>query len=96
MTKTDELLLERLFAEVEKNFDNVVEWRRHLHANPELSFQEYETSAFIDKTLTTLGFNVQRNVGGTGLVALLEGGHTGKTIAFQADFDALPIQELKK
>lgn len=85
-----------LIRDIEQSYNEVVEWRRHLHQHPELSFHEYETSKFIAEKLEQFGITtVQRNVGGTGLVAKIEGAHPGKTIAFRADFDALPIQDLK-
>jgi len=85
-----------LIKDIEQSYNEVVEWRRHLHQHPELSFQEYETSKFIAEKLEQFGITeIQRNVGGTGLVAKIEGAQPGKTIAFRADFDALPIQDLK-
>lgn len=79
----------------------VIEIRRHLHKNPELSAQEYETSNFIAEYLEKLGIEVQRGIANTGVVGLIkgEGGHQGeqlnhnKTIALRADMDALPITE---
>lgn len=84
-----------LIQDIHNSYEEVVQWRRHLHQNPELSFEEYETSNFIAEKLQEFGLEVQRNVGGTGLIARLEGKYPGNTIAFRADFDALPIQDLK-
>lgn len=96
MTNTlNELQFHHLINDIDDSFKEVVKWRRHLHENPELSFEEYETSQFIAEKLEEFGLTVQRNIGGTGLIARLEGGKPGKTIAFRADFDALPIQDLK-
>ncbi|UYQ92102.1 M20 family metallopeptidase [Chitinophaga horti] len=68
--------------------------RQHLHAHPELSFQEYETSAFIQRKLDEFGVKYQPGVAGTGIVALIEGKNpTKKVIALRADMDALPIIE---
>lgn len=86
----------KLIDDLTSQYEEVVGWRRYLHQNPELSFEEYETSQFIAEKLEEFGLKVKRNVGGTGLIAKLEGKHPGKTIAFRADFDALPIQDLKK
>ncbi|QDI92086.1 amidohydrolase [Salicibibacter halophilus] len=83
-------------AETEKLealFSDIVQWRRHLHTYPELSFHEVETPAFIAEKLETLGLEVKRNVGGRGVVAYLRGEKPGPTIALRADFDALPIEE---
>lgn len=72
----------------------VIQWRRHFHQHPELSFQEVETAAFVAKQLTEMGYQPQTRVGGShGVVAVLEGGRPGRTIALRADMDALPIQE---
>lgn len=76
-------------------FENMVEWRRHLHQNPELSFQEEKTAVFIKEKLESFGLDVQSNIGGNGVVASLSGDQPGRTIALRADFDALPIQDLK-
>jgi amidohydrolase len=71
----------------------VVEWRRHLHANPELSYQEFNTSKFVFTTLKTMGLN-PHTVSETGVVALVEGKNPStKIIAVRADMDALPIKE---
>jgi amidohydrolase len=70
----------------------LVAWRRHLHTNPELSFQEFETSKFIQARLTEWGipFTLPAD---TSVVGLIEGSRPGPTVAVRADFDALPIQE---
>jgi amidohydrolase len=71
----------------------VVEWRRHLHANPELSYQEFNTSKFVFTTLKTMGLN-PHTLSETGVVALVEGKNPSKKIiAVRADMDALPIKE---
>lgn len=72
----------------------VTEWRRHLHRFPELSFQEQETAAFVADRLKEMGYEPRTGVGGVySVVAVLEGGKPGPTIALRADMDALPIQE---
>lgn len=68
--------------------------RQHLHAHPELSFQEYNTAAFIQQKLTDFGIPFTAPVAGTGIVALIKGNNPDKkVIALRADMDALPIQE---
>jgi amidohydrolase len=70
----------------------LVEWRRHLHANPELSFQEFETSKYIQNLLTgwSIPFTLPAD---TSVVGIIEGNRPGPTVAVRADFDALPIDE---
>ncbi len=74
--------------------DQVVGIRRHLHTFPELSFEEYETSKFIQRQLSEIGVEYQNGIAGTGVVALVKGQNPEKKIvALRADMDALPIQE---
>ena len=78
----------------EQYFSEVQAIRRHIHANPELSFHEHNTSAFVSGKLTSFGINNQKVIAGTGIVALIEGKNPGKRcIALRADMDALPIYE---
>ena len=69
------------------------EWMDYMHANPELSMQEYNTSAFIIDKLQSWGYTVVDKVGRYGIVASLTVGDGKKAIGLRADFDALPIQE---
>ncbi|MBM3184486.1 MAG: amidohydrolase [Chlamydiae bacterium] len=73
--------------------DAAIALRRHLHQIPELKYEERQTSALIAKTLRSYGYEVQEGIGKTGIVAILDSGKPGKTIAFRADIDALPIEE---
>lgn len=69
------------------------QWRHHIHQHPELGFQEFETTRFIEEHIAALGnLEIQRPLS-TGLVAVLKGGRPGPTLAFRADIDALPITE---
>ena len=70
-----------------------IAWRRHLHAHPELSFQEHETAAFIEKTLRSFGSLEIERPAGTSVVARLHGERPGKVVVLRADIDALPILE---
>lgn len=72
--------------------DEIVRLRRTIHANPELSFHEYQTAALVAETLGEIGgYKVRTQVGKTGVVAEL--GESGPLIAIRADMDALPIHE---
>ena len=74
-------------------YDDVVKNRRHLHANPELSFHEYQTVAFVAAKLDELGIPHQ-TMTDTGLVALIKGDKpSDAVVALRADMDALPILE---
>jgi amidohydrolase len=75
-------------------WQEVVTLRRTLHANPELAFEEYATSALVKAQLTAAGIDFQENIAKTGVVGLIHGSlGEGKTIALRADMDALPILE---
>ncbi len=70
-----------------------IEWRHHLHQNPELSNREFKTAEYIAAHLKSLGLEVQTNVAKTGVVALLKGGKPGPVVALRADIDGLPVPE---
>ena len=75
-------------------FEEIVEIRRYLHKNPELSFKEYNTSRYIKKILDDWNIEFEDNIAGNGIVAILKSDEPeSKTIALRADFDALPIIE---
>ncbi len=72
----------------------VITWRRHIHQNAELSFQEVKTSAYIAEALKAMpGFEIQTGIAKTGIKAVLKGGKPGPVIALRADMDALPVEE---
>lgn len=79
--------------EAEAIFDEMVQTRRDFHRHPELGFQENRTSAIVAETLHGLGLEVQRGVGQTGVVGLLEGAKDGPVVLLRFDMDALPIHE---
>lgn len=73
---------------------SIIAHRRHLHANPELSFQEFETSSYVKRELEAIGITSIEMKADTGIVALIEGKNpVSKTIALRGDMDALPIEE---
>lgn len=84
---------ERIDELCERFYRNAVEYRRQFHKYPELSFEEFETARFIARKLTEMGYQVRERVGGTGVIATLDTGREGPSIAFRADMDALPILE---
>lgn len=78
-------------AEIEAK---VIEWRHHLHENPELSNREFETAKYVEKHLRGLGMEVRTGVAYTGGVGILKGDKPGGVIALRADMDALPVTEI--
>ena len=90
------MLIEKIKTLSKKYAPAFIEIRHHLHANPELSYQEFETSKFIQQKLNEFGipFEIKAT---TGVVGLIQGKNPGKKIiALRADMDALPIKEGNK
>lgn len=86
--------IKRLAAEYA---ESIVASRRHLHANPELSYQEFNTAKFVADKLKSYGLKPQEGVAKTGVVVLIEGRNPSKkVVALRADMDALPIQEISQ
>ncbi len=76
--------------------DDMKTWRQHLHANPELGFDCFETAAFVRQRLEEFGVDeIHDGIAQTGLVAIINGQGEGPTIGLRADMDALPIQEAR-
>lgn len=71
----------------------VIQWRRDIHANPELGNREFRTAAKVAEHLQSLGLDVTTGIAHTGVVAVLEGARPGPTVALRADMDALPVTE---
>jgi len=85
-----EIKLNKAIQDIEPK---VIEWRRHIHQNPELSNREFKTAAYIYQNLKDLGLTIETKVAHTGIVALLDTGKPGPTIGLRADMDALPVRE---
>jgi amidohydrolase len=86
-------MLEKIKSLSEKYFSETQSYRHHIHSNPELSFQEFETSKYIQNHLTEMGIEFEVKAE-TGIVAHIKGNNpTKKVVALRADIDALPIQE---
>lgn len=87
-------LLEQIKTLSAQYSGEVVEFRRHLHQHPELSYQEYNTARFVADQLHSFGITVKEGVATTGLIAEVQGKNPDKkSIALRADMDALPIAE---
>jgi len=90
--KLDSCILDK----IETIFPRIVSYREYLHQHPELSFQEFKTMEFVAEKLTQLGIPFQKEVAGTGIVAIIKASHhieNQNCIGLRADLDALPIQE---
>ncbi len=73
--------------------DDIVTLRHRIHQHPELGFEEYQTSDLVAERLLSWGYELTRDIGGTGLVATLRVGDGRRRLGLRADMDALPIQE---
>lgn len=89
-SSTREISSADLFERAKSIKDDVIGYRRHIHANPELSFEENKTAEFVVETLKKFGLKPKIGVGGTGVTVDIG---QGKTVAIRADMDALPIEE---
>ena len=83
----------RLDTAIDGNMPKVIEWRRDLHRNPELSNREIRTSKLVAAHLQSLKLEVRTGIAHTGVVGVLRGGRPGPVIALRADMDALPVTE---
>ncbi|PKP61709.1 MAG: amidohydrolase, partial [Alphaproteobacteria bacterium HGW-Alphaproteobacteria-8] len=73
----------------------MAEWRQHLHAHPELTFECHETAAFVAARLREFGVDeIHEGIAKTGIVAIINGRAPGPTIGLRADMDALPLTEI--
>ncbi len=82
-----------LIEAIERQQAELASWRRHLHAHPELGFEERRTADFVAAKLREFGLDVHVGIGGTGVVGVLRVGNETRAIGLRADMDALPIDE---
>ncbi|HEY4907953.1 MAG TPA: amidohydrolase, partial [Methylomirabilota bacterium] len=80
--------------EVAKREDALIALRRDFHRHPELSFMEQRTAGIVAERLHAAGLEVRTGLARTGVVGVLRGDKPGRTIAWRADIDALPLTEL--
>jgi lycopene cyclase domain-containing protein len=88
--------IEFLKNKIDSIFEKVKGFREHLHQNPELSFQEFNTMEFVANQLEKIGIPHDKNIAGTGVVGIIRGTHHSQNtpcIGLRADLDALPIHE---
>lgn len=78
---------------IRKHLDKIIEWRHWLHAHPELSAHEKDTSEYIKARLEEMGLTVKTCSNSYGLTAVIEGNGDGRCLGLRADFDALPVKE---
>lgn len=86
-------LTKAIAAQTDTLLPHVIEWRRYLHQHPELSDQEIHTAEYVVEHLQQLGMDIHTEVGGHGVVAILQGKKPGPVVALRADMDALPVTE---
>lgn len=79
--------------EIDDLLEPLIRFRRDIHANPELAYQEHRTASLIESALRALELEVHTGIGGTGIVASLKLGNSQHSIGLRADMDALPIHE---
>lgn len=87
-------MTQQINAAAGKILPKVIEWRRFIHQNPELSNREFKTAKYVENHLRSLGLEVRTGIAKTGVVGILKGGQQpGPTIGLRADMDALPVTE---
>lgn len=87
------MLLDKILELSNKYEDYVIDIRRKIHQNPELSFKEFETSRLVLEELDKIGVEARGGIAGTGIMAELKGKDQGKEILLRAEMDGLPIEE---
>ena len=87
----------RLKKELKELHVDMISWRRHIHQNPEIAYEEENTAEFVAKKLENFGIEVHRGLGKTGVVGVIDGHEqeerSVRAIGLRADMDALPMTE---
>lgn len=81
-------------ADAKRIEPEIIKTRRTIHQHPELAYHEETTSKLVAERLGSLGIDVKRGVGGTGVLGTLKGSKKGRVVALRADMDGLPVQEM--
>lgn len=87
------LVQDRVARKIRTYLSEIIAFRRDLHQNPELAFQEKRTSNLVVSHLASYGYQIEHGIAGTGIVATLKKGEGSRIIGLRADMDALPIAE---
>jgi amidohydrolase len=80
-------------AATAKLMPSIIQWRRHIHQNPELGNREVKTAKYVEDHLRKLGMEIKTSIARTGVVGILKGSQPGPVIGLRADMDALPVTE---
>ena len=93
MIKTRNLSQMNIKNKIKNSIQDMVQWRKHIHENPETAYNEIDTSNFISKKLKEFGIEVHQEIGKTGVVGIIHGknSNSNKTVGIRADIDALPM-----
>lgn len=83
----------KILSELTAIQPELTQWRRDIHAHPEIAFEEHRTAALVAEKLESFGIEVDTGIAGTGVVGTLTRGRGNRAIGLRADLDALPIQE---
>lgn len=86
--------MRHLYDKINEILPEMVSIRRRIHQTPELKYEEFQTAAIVAEKLTSFGIQVKQGIAKTGIIAIIDSGKPGKTIALRADMDALPIHEM--
>ncbi|HCU91089.1 MAG TPA: amidohydrolase [Gammaproteobacteria bacterium] len=83
----------KIIPEIVEKHASHTTWRRHIHAHPELAYEEHRTAQFVAEKLSGFGIPIETGIGRTGVVGTIRNGTSDRSIGLRADMDALPMQE---